>query len=330
MWGKFLPLLIPFLILSIENSSAQESKSKKIFKIGVTQTASHPDFDADAKGFEKALADGGFKEGNQVTFLRQNAKNDIIQAQIITQKFIDTKVDLIHSIATLTSQTVMKRIKDVPIVFSSVTNPLGAGLVPKTSLPGTKSGTNVTGVSDRWSIDPQFEMYTKFFPKAKRWGTIYNGKDPRSLRRIKEVRKIAARLGVEMIEATISKSEETMQAAQFLTGKVKAIYILPDRTASVSFDAIVKVCNEKKVPLFASDVSNVSRGAMAAYGVDYFLIGYSAGRKAVQILNGESPGDIPWGPAERLSLVINEKAAKHQGVVIPPDLLKKADKVIRN
>lgn len=328
MMKKLCPILILLLTVSIAISFAQEKKPKKVFKVGVTQIVSHPALDADQKGFEKALAEAGFKEGGNVTYDRQNAQGDMANAQTIAQKFLDAKVDMVHSIATPTSQAVVKTIKNIPVVFSSVTDPVDAGLVPKTSRPGTKSGTNVTGVSDRWPIHLQFEMYTKFVPKAKKWGTLYNAGDANSLVHIKEMREAAKRLGVELIEATISTSAETFQAAQFLAGKVQAINITSDNTAVSAFEAIVKVCNEKKIPLFAGDVDSVPRGAIAAYGLDYFLIGHSAGKKAARILKGEKPGNIPWGPAEKFSLVVSEKAAKAQGVSVPPDLLKKADKVI--
>ena len=329
MWKKLCPILIFILVFTVNLSFAQEKKAKKVFKIGVTQIVSHPALDADAKGFEKALADAGFKEGVDVTYDRQNAQGDMANAQTIAQKFLDAKVDMIHSIATPTSQAVVKTIKNIPVVFSSVTDPVDAGLVPKTSPPGTKSGTNVTGVSDRWPVALQFERYTKFVPKAKKWGTIYNAGDANSMVHIKEMREAAKKLGVELIEATISTSAETMQAAQSLAGKVQAINITSDNTAVSAFEAIVKVCNEKKIPLFAGDVDSVPRGAIAAYGLDYFLIGLSAGKKAAQVLKGQKPGDVPWGPAEKFSLVVSEKAAKTQGVVIPPDLLKKADQVIK-
>lgn len=329
MWKKFCPILILILVGAVSISFAQEKKSK-IFKIGVTQIVSHPALDGDAKGFEKALADAGFKEGVNVTYDRQNAQGDMANAQTIAQKFLDAKVNMVHSIATPTSQAVVKTIKNIPVVFSSVTDPVDAGLVPKTSPPGTKSGTNVTGVSDRWPVHLQFEMYAKFVPKAKKWGTIYNAGDANSMVHIKEMRESAKKLGVELIETTISTSAETLQAVQSLAGKgVQAINITSDNTAVSAFEAIVKVCNEKKIPLFAGDVDSVPRGAIAAYGLDYFLIGESAGKKAVQILKGTKPGDIPWGPAEKFSLVVSEKAAKAQGVIIPPDLLKKASKVVK-
>jgi len=329
MTKKLCFFLILILILSVSLSFAQEKKTKKIFKIGVTQIVSHPALDADAKGFEKALADAGFREGVNVTYDRQNAQGDMANAQTIAQKFLDAKVNMVHSIATPTSQAVVKTIKNIPVVFSSVTDPVDAGLVPKDSAPGKKSGTNVTGVSDRWPVSLQFEMYTKFVPKAKKWGTIYNAGDANSMVHIKEMREAAKKLGIELIEAAISTSAETLQAAQSLAGKVQAINITSDNTAVSAFEAIVKVCNEKKLPLFAGDVDSVPRGAIAAYGLDYFLIGESAGKKAVRILKGEKPGNIPWGPAEKFSLVVSEKAAKSQGVTIPSELLKKANKVIK-
>jgi putative ABC transport system substrate-binding protein len=141
------------------------------------------------------------------------------------------------------------------------------------------------------------------------------------------MRESAKKLGVELIEAKVSIRGETMKAVQSLSGKVQAIHLSHDHTVASAFKVIVKVCNEKKIPLFTGDIYSVPRGAIAAYGLDYYLVGYSAGTKAVQILRGEKPGNIPWEPAEKCLLVINERAAKAQGVIIPPDFLKKADKV---
>ena len=330
MSRRLRSISILLLIVSPVLSFAQEKASKKIIpRIGVTQTVSFPDFDADAKGFEKALAEAGFKEGIHVIYDRQNAQGDINHTQTIAQKFLNANVDLIHSIATPSSRAVMKIIKDIPIVFSSMTDPVYAGLIPKTSPLGTKTGTNVTGVSDRWPVTLQFEMYATFFPKAKKWGTIYNMRDPRSLPYIREMREAAKKLKVELIEVTVSSGEEILPAAQFLAGKAQSFYITYDHIALSSFDTIVKVSNEKKIPLFGGDLKCVAKGAIAAYGWDYFQIGHSAGRKAVRILKGEKPGDIPWGPGEKLLLMINEKAAKTQGAIISPELLKKADKVIQ-
>src|SRR5512136_447249 len=119
MFRKLCPILILILIVSVSVSLAQEKKAKKMIRIGVTQIVSHPALDDDAKGFEKALADAGFKEGVNVTYDRQNAQGDMANAQTIAQKFLDAKVDMVHSIATPTSQAVVKVIKNIPVIFSS-------------------------------------------------------------------------------------------------------------------------------------------------------------------------------------------------------------------
>jgi putative ABC transport system substrate-binding protein len=324
---RFISILLLFISPSL--SFAQETPKKIIHRIGVTQSVSYQDFDADANGFEKALSEAGFKEGIHVIYDRQNAQGDLNHAQTIANKFLNIKVDLIHSIATPSSLAVVKTVKNIPIIFSSVTDPVEAELIPKTSSLGTKTNTNVTGISDRWPVFLQFEMFTKFFPKAKKWGTIYNPADPQSILYIKEMRTAAKKLGVELIEATIFSNVETMETARSLAGKVQAIQITFDRLAISSFETIVKICNEKKIPLFGGDLKSVSKGAMAAYGWDYFQIGHFAGRKAAQILRGEKPGDIPWELGGKLLLMINEKAAKTQGAIISPELLKKADRIIQ-
>jgi len=328
MWKKVYPPLILILLLSVCSLLAQEKKVKKVFRIGVAQFTSTLASEKDQKGFEKALADAGFKEKVDVIFDRQNAQGNLANTQAIAQKFLSEKFDLIHTVGSPTSRATVKLIEDIPVVFSSVTNPMEAGLVPKKSLPGTKTGTNVTGVSHRWPVSLQFEMYTQFLPKAKKWGTIYHQGDPHSLGLIKEMRESAKRLGIELMEAVISSGEEATQAVSFLAGKVQAFHVIYDDTVLPSLEAIVKICNEKKVPLFTSDLESVSKGALAAYGLNFFTIGYSAGKRAARILKGENPGHISWGRIEKLNLVVNEKAARAQGMILSPELLKRADKII--
>jgi putative ABC transport system substrate-binding protein len=297
-------------------------------RIGVTKIVSHAALDADEKGFEAALASAGFKEGVNAIYDRQNAQGDMAKAMAIARKFKGDKVDLVHSIATPTSQAVVKVIDKIPVVFSSITDPVNAGVVPKDSAPGKKTGTNVTGVSDLWPVLLQMETYAKFVPKAMKWGTIYNPAEANSVTHIKLMREAAKALGLELVEVHVAKSAEVEQAANSLVGKVQAITITSDNTTVANLDAIARVCDKNEIALFAGDVDSVPRGAVAAYGMDYFLVGYSAGKKAALVLKGVKPGDIPWGPVEKFSLVINLKAARAQGVSVPPDLLKRADKVL--
>ena len=147
--------------------------SAKMIRIGEHQIVSHPALDNDSKGFKVALEEEGFIEGKNIEIERLNAQGDQSNCAIIARKFVDDQVDLIHAISTPNAQATVKLTKTIPIVFSSVTDPVATGIIPKMG----ETGTNVTGVSDRWPIELQCKMYQDLVPNAKRWGTIYNPGD---------------------------------------------------------------------------------------------------------------------------------------------------------
>jgi putative ABC transport system substrate-binding protein len=293
----------------------------KTYKIGVTVIVSHPALESDQKGFEKAIAEAGL----EADYDYQNAQGDMANATTIAQKFKNDDLDLVHAIATPTSQAAVKVIKNKPIVYSSVTDPVDAGLV-KTMGP---SGTNVTGISDAWPIERQIELYHQMVPSAKKWGTIYNAGDANSVKSISWTRDAMKKFGLELIEVSISNSAEVYTGAQTLVGRVDAIYITSDNTVVSALDSVVKVANNKKIPLFGGDTTTVEKGMIAAYGLNYFQVGYSAGKKAVLILKGQDPGTVPSGLTDNLSLWINLKAAKDQNVTVPEKFVKMAEKVFR-
>jgi len=294
----------------------------KTFKIGVTVIVEHPALQADQKGFEKALEEAGV----QVAYDYQNAQGEMPNAQAIAQKFASEKIDLVHAIATPTAQAAVKVIKNIPVVYSSVTDPVDAGLVKTMGA----DGRNVTGVSDAWPIDRQIGLYHEMAPKAKKWGTIYNAGDANSVKSIGWTRTAMKKRGLELVEVTISGSSEVYTAAQSLVGRVDAIYITSDNMVASAFGSVAKVCSTNKIPLFAGNTDQVELGAIAALGFNYFEVGYSAGKKAAQILkDGKKPGDIPSGLAEKLDLYLSLKNAEKQGFKIGNQFVKNADKVFK-
>ena len=314
---KMMIVCMVFLALGLVFGSGV---SAKMIRIGEAQIVAHPALDNDSKGFAAALAEEGFIEGKNITIDRQNAQGDQPNCAIIARKFEDDKVDLVHAISTPNAQAQAKVSKTIPIVFSSVTNPVATGVVPKMG----KTGTHVTGVSDMWPITLQCKMYQDLVPHAKKWGTIYNPGDVNVTFHIKEMKEAIEGMGAELIETHISTSAEVMQAAQSLVGRVDAIHITSDNTVVSALESVVKVCNANNIPLFAGDRDSVPRGVIAAYGPDYFLVGYTAGKQAARILKGENPGDIPAGLASEYSLYVSLKHAKAQGAKLPATLVKKA------
>ncbi len=315
-------------LLGLSGLAAPALWAQRPVRIGLVKIVSHAALDADEQGFLAAMASAGYREGSNLTIERGNAEGDPAKAAAIAQRFVREQVDLIYAIATPSAQAAVQASRQLPIVFSSVTDPVKAGIVPANSRPNQKTGTNVTGVSDQWPVQLQLETYAAIVPKARTWGTIYNPGEANSVAHIELMRSAARQLGLVLTEAHVRHRDEVARAAQSLVGQVQAIVITSDNTTVSNLEALVQVCRANRLPLFAGDTDSVQRGAIAAFGMDYFLVGYAAGRKAALVLKGVKPGDVPWGPVEKFSLVINQGAARAMGVAVPAPVLARADKVL--
>ena len=303
---------------SSDTSSSPSADTSKAYKIGITQIVSHPALDAAVEGFKAALAEKGF---TNITYDMKNAEGDMATTASIAQKFATDGLDLILGVATPTSQAMVKADKTTPIVFTAVTDPVGAGLVTDPAAPEA----NVTGVSDLQPVEPILELAKQFNPEATKVGIVYNAGESNSVYIVEAAKTAGAAMGLEIVEATASNSSEVQAAAKSLAQKgVDAIAVIGDNTAVTALEAIVKVCNENKIPLLAGDTDSVKRGAAAGYGFDYMDLGKQAGYQAAMILSGTPIKDIPVEYAKNLQLSINEAAATDQGVTIPADMVDKA------
>jgi putative ABC transport system substrate-binding protein len=300
-----------------DSSASPSVDTTQAFTIGITQIVSHPALDAAVTGFKAALAEKGF---TNITYDDQNAQGDMATASSIAQKFAGDGLDLILGVATPTTQAVVKADQTTPIVFTAVTDPVGAGLV---SDPEAPSG-NVTGVSDMLPVEPHLELIKQIVPDVKTVGVIYNAGESNSVFLIDAEKEAASAMGIEIVEATASNSSEVQAAAQSLVGRVDAISVLTDNTAVTALESIIKVGEQNGIPVIAGDTDSVKRGAVAAYAFDYEDLGKQAGYQAAEILMGTPIKDIPVEYAENLQLSINEQAASKMGVTIPADLKEQA------
>jgi putative ABC transport system substrate-binding protein len=297
--------------------SSSSDATSKAYKIGITQIVSHPALDATVQGFKDALAAKGF---TNVTYVEENAQGDIATAASIAQKLASEDLDLILTVATPTSQSMVKVDKVTPIVFTAVTDPKGAGLVADPAAPDA----NVTGVSDMQPVEPILQLAVDLKPGIKKVGVIYNSGEVNSVFLVDAEKAAAAEMGLEIVEATAAKPAEVSAAADSLVGRVDAITVIGDNTAVTAFESIVKVCNENGILLLAGDSDSVKRGAAASYGFDYADLGTQSGNIAALILSGTPVTSIPVEFAQNLQLSVNEAAAKAQGVTLPADLVAKA------
>ncbi|MFH7820302.1 ABC transporter substrate-binding protein [Neobacillus thermocopriae] len=291
------------------NESVIEGEDKT-FKVGISQFAPHPSLDAATEGFKKALIDKGIK----ADFDEQNAQADQNNTQSIAQNFVGDKVDLIFANATPSAIAALNATKDIPIIFTSVTDPVGAGLVKSLDKPGK----NITGTTDN---HPEATKNTIHFitdeVKAKNIGVIYNSGEQNSVVQVEEVKKLVEEKDAKLVEVSVSNTSEVKQAAESLVGRVDAIYIPTDNTVVTALDSVIGVARSKKIPLFVGELDSMKKGAVAASGFSYFDLGYQSGLMAADILTGKKKvSEIPVELPKSLKLVINKAAAKDQGLEV--------------
>ncbi|NLC37398.1 MAG: ABC transporter substrate-binding protein [Alcaligenaceae bacterium] len=292
--------------------------------VAVTSIVEHPALDAVRDGVKESLAEAGYTEEKGLKWQYQTAQgNNAIAAQI-ARKFIGDRPDVIVAIATPSAQAVVAATRDIPVVYSAVTDPVVAQLVPTTEA----SGTNVSGVSDRLSLERQIELIKKVVPDAKRVGMVYNPAEANSVVVVKAMRELLPEQGMSLVEATAPRTVDVGAAARSLVGKVDVIYTNTDNNVVSAYEALVKVGTDAKLPLVASDTDSVVRGAIAAMGVNYHNLGLQTGRMVVRILKGEKPGDIASETSDNLELFVNLSAAQSQGVTLDEEFVKSATKVI--
>jgi putative ABC transport system substrate-binding protein len=299
------------------SSASPSADTSKAYTIGISQIVTHPALDATVNGFKDALAAAGY---TNVTYDLQNAEGDMATTASIAQKFAGDNLDLVLGVATPTAQALAKAITDRPVLFTAVTDPVGAGLVTDVNAP---SG-NITGVSDMQPVKPILELVKTFRPDAKAVGMVYNAGESNSVFLVKQAEKDAASMGLTIVKAPAGTSAEVQAAAQSLIGRADAIMVVGDNTAVSALESIIKVAEQNKMPLVAGDPDSVKRGAVAAYGFDYYDLGKQTGDMAAKILSGTPISGIPVEFAKNLQLSVNEKAAAAQGVTMPQDLIDKA------
>jgi putative ABC transport system substrate-binding protein len=299
---------------------AQDTKT-----VSVVAIVEHPALDAIRDGARDELKAEGYEVGKNLKWEYQSAQGNVGTAAQIARKFVGDKPDAIIGIATPTAQAVAAATKNVPLVYSGVTDPVAAQLVKSWD----PSGTNVTGVSDKLPLDKQVALIKRVVPNAKRVGMVYNPGEANSVVVVNELKKLLPAAGLTLVEAAAPRTVDISSAASSLVGKVDVIYTNTDNNVVSAYESLVKVANDRKIPLVASDTDSVKRGAIAALGINYYDLGRQTGKVVGRILKGEKPGAIASQTSSNLELFVNTAAATKQGVTLSDDLVKEAKTVIK-
>lgn len=293
-----------------EGNTKDGSEETKTFKIGASQLVEHQSLNAAFDGFKAALEDSGLN----YEIDPQNAQNDATLSTTIAQNFVNDGVDLIFANSTPSAQAAASVTSDIPIIFTSVSDPIGAELIESMDAPGK----NVTGTVD---LHPDVIKTTVKFLKdelgVKTIGTVYKSSEQNSVVQVKQMKEAAEAEGLTVQEATVAYASEVQQAAESLVGKVDAFYIITDNTVVATLSSVVGVAEANELPLVVGEFDSVKNGGLLAFGFEYYDIGYEAGEMAVKILKGEAtPADIPAAYPAKLKLLVNKEVADKYGIEV--------------
>lgn len=306
---------------SSSSTAAQSAAGgeKKMVTIGVAQLVTHPSLDASLKGFQQALADAGYTEGENVTYDIQNAQGEQANCVTIANTFAAKKPDMLLAIGTPAAQAVAKVITDTPVLVTAVTDPADAKLVKSNEAPGG----NVSGTSDKTPVKEQIQMLKTLVPNLETVGLLYSSSETNSKLQIEWAKAACEELGLKYQEFTASNSNEVQQVSQSMVGKVQGVYIPTDNLMASNMKNVTSVTTRNKIPVIPGAVGMVTDGGTCSVGLNYEKLGYQTGQMAVKLLKGEAKiGEMPIEYQDTLDIYYNSEAAAQMGLVFPESITK--------
>ena len=320
---SLVALITTSLFVGCKSEEKSSSKGEEKYNIGISQLVQHPALDSAKDGFIEGLKEKGYEEGKNIVIEYQNAQGDNATSQTIAQKFVSEKKDLILAIATNSAQAIYNATKEIPTVFTAVTDPVAAGIAKDWK----SSGTNLTGVSDMVPVDKQLDLLTKLKEDIKVLGVIYNTSEANSVVQVNSLREEASKRGISIKEIGVANVNEINQNLSAVISEIDALYTPTDNTVASAYDLVGQIAVKNDVPILGAEEAVVEKGGLCSIGIDYFKLGKETGYKAAELLDGKKPDEIEITTLSDMSITINTDVAKKLNIKIPSDIEENATKV---
>jgi putative tryptophan/tyrosine transport system substrate-binding protein len=275
------------------------------------------------RGIEAGLKAAGLQPGRDFVLSDASAQGDMSVLSGLADAAGSDGTELLMTLSTPTLQTVMHKVKKLPIVFTFVANPFiaGAGKDDTHHLP------NVTGVYTLAPFEEMVLLLRKYFPGIHRVGTLFTPGEDNSVHNKELFEKVAVRHGLSVSTLPVNSPSELPNAALAMANQpIDAWVQTLDNQMISGFTAIAQAATRARKPLFTFTESGVEQGAAVAYSMDHYQAGFDAALKAAEVMRGKSPGNIPFSRPTNVSLVVSEEHARALKLELPEELVSKADK----
>ena len=271
-------------------------------------------------GLKQQLSEVGFIENKNIIYEIRDVNFD---TALIPQMISQMKIKKPLAIVTLTTpvaQFTKSAVKDIPIIFSAITDPIEGGLIQTRN----KSYQNITGASDQQSFDIMLKFAKELLPRATRVGVLYSTSEANDLALIRMLEIAALKLNMEVVAISIDQSRDIAMRMQGFAGKVDFIYVGSSGPIQPALPVIAAESNKMGIPVINLNEEAVKQNmVLASYGVDYIQVGKNTGIIVAQILNGERVANIPpiYPQISEHKGYISKKQADKFGIIIPFNLV---------
>jgi putative ABC transport system substrate-binding protein len=321
----FVELLTAVLLTTTFHADAQQPK--KIARVGWLTIGSQSMIPERYDAFRQGLRDLGYIEGQNIVIERTNAGGKLDRLADAAAELVHLKVDVIVTTGTTAVFAAKQATSTIPIVMTTG-DPLATGIITSLARPGG----NITGLTNVATdlAGKRLELLKETVPKLARVGVLLNPGDPSSTGSLKETKAAARELGIQVQSLEVRTRSDFETAIKTATGgPVTALIILQNALINAHRARLVELATKNRLPTMFGEAAQVELGGLMSYAPNSLELFRRAATYVDKILKGAKPADLPVEQPKKFEFIINLKAAKQIGLTIPPNVLARADRVIR-
>lgn len=301
------------VILSLAGCAKEE---KKVPVVGVAQLVDQTSLNIIREAMFDEFEKLGYKDGETITIDYQNAAGKADSLHSIMSKYQGEEADAVVAIATGTAQAAQSLTDEIPVIFSAVSDPVGAGLVEDLDNPPH----NLTGTSNEMQVDQMADLIEQMSPDARIIGCLYTPGEVNGVATLNRFKKEAADRGYEIVEATGTDLTTLQQALSSLTDKCDVLFSPNDNIVASGMSALAEMAVQADIPYYVSADSMVMDGGLAAVGIDYEQLGRETARMTVKVLEGEEASSMPVKVfRDDLKTYVNKNTAGRLNRIMVPE-----------
>ena len=319
-------LLTAILLVSLHRAEAQQQKKipRVAYLAGVSVTADSPRLEA----FRQGLRSYGYIEGQNIIIETRHEGRDLERLPEHAAELAGRKPDVFVAVTSNAALAAKKAAGAIAVVFMGVTDPVTAGLVESLARPGA----NVTGVTNMAAIltGKRLELLKEAVRKVSRVAVLWDPKAPGSIPQWEESQQPARELGLQLYSMKVSSVDRyDPEFKEAVNARNTTIWVTLNPLANSNQRIIADLAIKYRLPSICARSDYADNGCLMAYGPSYSDEGKDGARYVDKILRGTKPADLPVEQPTKFELIINVKTARQIGLTIPPNVLARADRVIR-